>query len=398
MSQKIGEEELSELIHVLKEVEDPRVSGRSKHLLIDILVLTVCAILCRAETITEIQEFGEQKFNWLSRFLTLPNGIPSHDTIARVLFLIDPIQLERLFAQWVRSTIDQKASTISIDGKSSKGTDKRFNGNTRPLHVVSAYSHEHGLSLCQAASKSSGQAETEAAIECIKQLDLHGVTILADAGLNCKKVISQIRLQKGHYTVPIKNNHKLCFQELQVFFGEHVGTTSTKTDEGHGRQEQRKCHVLSTQRMSARFKEKWPDAKTVFSITRHREEKDKRYALQKTGTDGKQYYELNSGSIKEKTTTTYFVSSKKMTPQEALVEVRKHWGIENKLHWVLDVAFREDDWTVKAKRVARNLSAVRKIALNIIRSDHSKGSIRIKMKRAGWNDAFLAELVFGGQF
>lgn len=395
MSRKVSDEELSELIKVLSSVEDPRVTGRSKHLLIDILVLTVCAILCRAEGITDIVEFGHDKREWLSKFISLPNGIPSHDTIGRVLYLIDAEELELLFAKWVQSILQGKISSISIDGKSSKGTDRRFNGNTRPLHLVSAYSHEYGLSLCQAASQSSGNAEADAAVECIKQLDIKAVTVLADAGLNSKKIIAQINRQKGFYVVPIKSNHSLCFKELEDFFSNNNGTTSTTIERGHGRHERRKCRVLSIQKMSERFKEKWSGAKVVFAITRIRKEKDKRFAVQKTGKDGKQSYELNDNKIKESITTTYYVSSKKMDAKEALSEVRKHWDIENKLHWILDIAFKEDDWTVKAKRVARNLSTIRKMALNIIRSNSARGSIRIKMKRAGWNEKFLEELIFG---
>ena len=398
MSRKVTEEELSELVEVLREVEDPRVAGRSKHLLIDVLVLIVCGVLCRAETVKEIAAFGEGKFEWLSRFLSLPHGIPSHDTIGRILYLIDPVQLENLFAQWVQSTLRGKITSVSIDGKSSKGTDRRFNGNTRPLHLVSAYSHEFGLSLCQAASASSGNAEAEAAVECIKQLDLKGVTVMADAGLNSNKVIQQIHMQKGKYIVPIKCNHKLCYEELNALFEKHTGTVSTTIDHNHGRHERRKAYVLSARNMSDRFLGKWPGAKVVFAIARSRSEKDKRYAIQTTGDDGKQTYERNQGTIKKSFTTTYYVSSQQLTPQEALEEVRSHWGIENSLHWVLDVAFREDAWTVKAKRAARNLSLVRKMALNIIRANPYKASVRIKMKKAGWNEDYLEELIFGSKF
>jgi predicted transposase YbfD/YdcC len=150
--------------------------------------------------------------------------------------------------------------------------------------------------------------------------------------------------------------------------------------------------------MSDRFLGKWPGAKVVFAIARSRSEKDKRYAIQTTGDDGKQTYERNQGTIKKSFTTTYYVSSQQLTPQEALEEVRSHWGIENSLHWVLDVAFREDAWTVKAKRAARNLSLVRKMALNIIRANPYKASVRIKMKKAGWNEDYLEELIFGSKF
>lgn len=400
MAKKVSEAEISELVEALRSVRDPRVVGRSKHLLIDILVLTVCAILCRAESITEIEEFGHDKFHWLSQYLSLPHGIPSHDTIARVLFLIDPAELEHQFTQWVKSMINGGLGSISIDGKTSKGTDKRFNAETRPLHVVSVYSHEFGLTLAQAEANSSGNAEGAAAIECLKTLDLKGVKVLADAGLNSKHVIKQITAQKGHYIVPIKSNHKSCFTELTELFSSNKipQDIAESVDKHHGRREARACYLLQSSVMSERFREKWPGSKHVFAVVRWRSEKDKRFVVQKTGPDGKQTYVRNHGDYKDCESITYYVSSAKLTANEALEESRRHWGIENKVHWILDVAFREDNWTVRAKRLARNLSAVRRMALNIIRSNKSKGSIRIKMKRAGWNDDFLQELVFGSKF
>jgi len=395
MSRGVTDEDLSELISALKEVEDPRVVGRSKHLLLDVLVIIVCGVLCRAETIKEIAEYAEDRQDWFARFLELPNGIPSHDTIGRVLYLIDPIKLEEIFSRWVQSILQIKVTSISIDGKSSKGTERQFNGKSRPLHLVSAYSHELGLTLCQAASPSSGNAEADAAIECLKQLDLTNVTVTADAGLNSKKVIQQINSQKGHYIVPIKTNHKNCYSELEALFDSKNGTTKTSIDRGHGRHERRKAYMLSAKNMSERFLEKWPSAKVVFALSRTRQEEDKRYVVQTTGDDGKQTYKINGGKVKKSESLTYYVSSKQMTPEEALAEVRAHWEIENGLHWVLDVAFREDAWTVKAKRTARNLSLVRKMALNIIRAHPYKASIRIKMKKAGWNTDFLEELIFG---
>lgn len=398
MPRGITEEELLELVDVLKEVKDPRVTGRCRHLLIDILIFSVCSILCGAETIVDIHEFARQKVGWLSKFLALPNGIPSHDTIARVLSLIDTHELEHLFSRWVQATLEGKLEMISIDGKSSKGTDRRFNGNSRPLHVVSAYSHTHGLSLCQAASPSSGLAEGEAALACLKMLDLRGVTVLFDAGLGQKKIVNHIRQKKGHYICPIKSNHKNCFAELEELFGAYEGKSATTVDRKHARHERRKCNMLSTQKLSERFKQKWPDAQTVFTITRNRKEKDKRYTIQSTGADGKQSYKLNKSKIKEKQTVTFYVSSKKLTPEQALHEVRTHWGIENKLHWILDVTFKEDNWMVRAKALARNLSSIRKMTFNILRSNKSDGSMRLKRKRAGWNDSFLEELVFGTKF
>ncbi len=400
MTKKVDPDYISDLVSMLKEVDDPRVVGRSKHLLIDILVLSVCAILSGAQSVVDIELYGQMKQGWLKKFLSLPNGIPSHDTLGRVLCLVDPAELERLFAKWVSSIIGGKITSISIDGKSSKGTDRRFNGDSRPLHLVSVYSHEFGLTLCQSESKSSGNAEAEAAVECLKTLDLKGVRVLADAGLNSAKIISLIDQKEGNYIVPIKSNHKNCYAELTDFFenGTNIGAKAKSKDQLHGRDEERACRILSVKGLSTRFKEKWPGAKCVFRIERQRSEKDKRFTIQTTGPDGKQTYERNYGKTKESTTITYYVSSSQISAREALFETRKHWQIENKVHWVLDVAFGEDSWTVRAKRVARNLSAMRRMALNIIRKDKSKGSVRGKIKKAGWNDQILEQYIFGRAF
>ena len=146
--------------------------------------------------------------------------------------------------------------------------------------------------------------------------------------------------------------------------------------------------------MSEKFQTQWPDARTIFSITRGRVETDKRAVIQESGKDGKQSYRVNDSDLKYSEETMFYVSSRKLTPKQALVETRKHWGIENKVHWVLDVAFREDSWMVRAKRLAQTLSLVRKIALNIIRLSKADGSVRVRMKRAAWNNEFLEKLLF----
>lgn len=399
MSKKLSTDQLHELMECLQFVEDPRVQGRSKHLLIDILVLSVCAVLCGAEGVLEIEVFGEEKEDWLKQFLKLPNGIPSHDTIARVLSLVDPVQTEIAFGEWVQGIVaSRKIPSISLDGKSSKGTERGFNHATRPLQVVTAYAHELGLSLSQSESKSSGLAEAEAAMDCLKMLDIKGVTVMADAGLAVKKVIHQIRKQKGHYLVPIKANQALSFAELTEVFASNKGQKERTLDKNHGREEERICRALSASHMSEQFFERFKDAKTIFEVTRIRREKDKRFVVQETGEDGKQFYELNDNEFKQTEGATFYVSSRKLDAGEALKEIRKHWHIENNLHWVLDVAFREDDWTVKAKRLARSLSLVRKMALNLIRSSKTTGSVRGRMKKAAWNNDFLEKLLFGDQF
>ena len=161
----------------------------------------------------------------------------------------------------------------------------------------------------------------------------------------------------------------------------------------HERRENPSCETLPAESFSKRFKDQWPNVKTIFAINRYREEKDKRFFPQKTDAEGKQYYEKNTGEVKKSEEKTYYVSSLDLSPAEALTEVRKHWQIENKLHWVLDVAFHEDNCMVRAKILAKNLSLMRKIALNLIRSSNTKGSVRGRMKKAAWSNDFMELLL-----
>lgn len=395
MAKTLSKEQLSELINNLQYIEDPRVQGRSKHLLIDILVLSVCAILCGVENVTDIEEFGRQKVDWLKSFLELPCGIPSHDTIARVLCLIEPSQLEQAFGYWMKEVVRDKLKSVSVDGKTVNGTERGFNTGKQPLALVSVYAHELGLSLMQTQANSTGTSESKAAKECLKLLDIKDVTVMADAGVASKGLLEQVREQKGNYLVAVKGNHRLSYQEVAEIFESAPRSTSKIEEEGHGRKEKRFCRALSTEGCSETFFKSYPDAKTIFRIKRVREEKDHRFIVQKTGEDGKQYYEKNNGEWKRSEESSYYVSNLTLTAQEALAEVRKHWQIENNLHWVLDVAFKEDDWMVKARRLARSLSAIRKIAFNIIKLSKTKGSVRIRMKRAGWNNEFLEQLLWG---
>ncbi len=391
--------QVQELLEALRTVRDPRVEGRCRHLLEDVLALSVIAVLCGAESIVDIAEFGRAKETWLRKFLKLPHGIPSHDTIARVLSILNTEELNQVFADWVKSIIDEKGTkTVSVDGKSTKGTERGFNKKHRPLHTVSVYSHELGLTLCEEESNSSGNAEVGAAMRCIELLDLKGATVLGDAAFARPSFVEKIRAQGGHYILPVKLNSKGSYEELEDLFSQFKGQKKRAVEEGHGRREERTCHLLSSKSLTAEFKDKWPGVKSVFVIHRIREDEDKRYSVQKRDKNGKTYYEVNEnfGGYKSKESRVFYVSSKALTPDEALVEVRKHWSIENNLHWVLDVAFREDSWSVRSKKLAKKLSLIRKIALNLIRSSPTKGSVRIRIKRAGWDTSFLEQLLFGG--
>ena len=390
-----------ELIECLKFVDDPRVVGRSKHLLIDILVISICAVLCGAEGVFDIEEFALEKEIWLRKFLLLPSGIPSHDTIARVLSLVDPLGLEIAFHDWIQHILgSERVRSISLDGKTTKGTERNFSRSNNGLHMVSAYSHELGLTLMEIESEGRGAGESSAAMDCIHSMDLDGVMVLADAGLASKRITQKIKEKNGDYVVPIKGNQRFYLQELEAYFltdgeSQKIAFDSNK---GHGRSEERICQLLAAQGLSDKFKSQWLDAKVVFRIERKRTDKDKRCFVQKIDSEGSRIYKKNDQELRVSQEVTYYVSSRRMTAQEALTEVRKHWGIENQLHWVLDVAFGEDDWRVRSKRLARTLSLMRKIAFNIIKRSKTKGSIRIRIKKAGWNNKFLEQLLFGGEF
>lgn len=401
MKNNIDSSKFEELIDALQIVEDPRVVGRSSHNLVDILVISILAIVCGAESITDMVTFGRSKESWLRKLIELPHGIPSHDTFARVLSMINVEQLEAIFCDWVKLITGSAAlGTISVDGKTTKGTYGRFNDGTRPLHIVSVYSHIYGLTLAETDSKSAGNAETQSAIKCLQSLDIKGVTVLLDAGIGQKAAIDQIISQGGGYIVPIKRNSKGSYQELIGHFETHRGQVKVSRDNSHGRKEYRECRLLSASKLSDSFKTKWPEAKSVFMVYRLIETKDMRYALQKRDPSGKNYYELNPnrGGYKSQDSQIFYVSSDKLTSNEALAETRRHWGIENNLHWTLDVAFREDQWTVRSKKLAQKLSLIRKIALNLIRLSKTTGSVRSRIKRAGWDNSFLEKLVFGKEF
>jgi predicted transposase YbfD/YdcC len=267
---------------------------------------------------------------------------------------------------------------------------------------MNVFNHEHGFTLAQTQSQSTGGYEVAAVLECLELLDIKGTLVSVDAQSGVKKVTDQIRTYGGDYLIPIKKDQRNSFKELEVFFSTtpmisnaEKTTQSFTKEKGHGRIEHRYVSTASASHMSEEFRQRWQDVQSVVRIFRTRDEKDNRHVIQETGEDGKQYYRKNTADRKLSQEVVYFISSRKLTAAQALTEVREHWSIENKLHWSLDVVFSEDQWRVKHKTAARNLSVVRKFAFNLIKKCHQKGSQRIKMKRAAWNNEYLESLVLG---
>jgi len=388
------------LMNNLIVIHDPRVKNRCEHLLVDVMIIGVCSVLCGAESWEEIGEFAKQRQEWFEKYLELPNGVPSHDTIARVFSLIDAAEFERVFTDWATSLVPgARLKRFSMDGKTVKGTYGKFNDGTRPLHLVSIFSTESGLVLGQSSASSSGMGESGAALRCLEMIDIKGALVSVDAGLSTKRISNSVIEKGADYIFPIKRNCRGAFEELENFSWDKrsdvIGRASTK-EISHGRQEERKCVAVAAAIFSESLTSTWRDVKTVMRIIRTRKTKDRRYFIQSKGDDGSIRYQKNDGGDWKTTKeTTYYISSAELPAEAALVEIRDHWLIENKLHWGLDVTFREDQWRVRAKKAAQTLALVRKFAFNILANNKDKGSKKIKMKRASWNPEYLEKLIAG---
>ena len=236
----------------LRTVNDPRVKGRTTHLLIDIIVIGILAVICHAETWEEMEDFALSRTDWLKQFLELPGGIPSHDTLGRVFSIIEPKELEKSFISWVKRVQAERTTnrkdTISLDGKSVRGTIKSNYGQGRSfLHVVSAFSTAQGLVLGQVKAKGRGNAEVSAALELIEILDIEKMVITADAGIGKVSVIEKIIDKKADYVFPIKSNSRSHYDKVVNIFESHslkdVEEITIK-NEGHGRKESRSVTVI----------------------------------------------------------------------------------------------------------------------------------------------------------
>lgn len=395
----------------IQKLHDPRVVGRCDHRLIDILVITFCALLCGAQHLVEIEEFADAKEKWLKEKLRLelPNGIPSHDTFGRVLSLIDPRALEWVFFQWAGQLKKERSEHLAFDGKTIQGTDRSFNQGNRPVHLVSAFCPESGLVLGQRPSRSSGKSEQKAVLECLELLDVRDTVITVDAASSGARVFKKIRKKKGHYIAPVKKNLKRLWKQLVPVFesiAEHpqdqqnpeteIHDFSETTEQNRGRYEKRSLTVLLSEQCPVGVQEmlkEYEGSRSVLRMIRVRQEKDKRYFLHPTDQDGKTIYVKNTNSVKTKKEVTFYISSVVESASEFMQKIRAHWCIESQLHWSLDVAFSEDNWRVREKKTARNLATLRKMAFNVLKKESSRGGLQSKIKRAGWDPEYLEKVV-----
>lgn len=365
------------LLVCFDDLPDPRVDRNKLHKLIDIVTMALCGVLCGADTWEDIVEFARCREPWLRQFLDLPHGIPSHDTFNRVFSLLDPQAFRQCFLRWVRCVLPGlPQDVIAIDGKTLRRSRCRATEDPA-LHMVSAWAHHHRLVLAQVKTREKSN-EITAIPEVLRLLDLAGSVVTIDA-MGCQTAIAQqIIDQGGDYVLSLKGNQSSLHDDVVLFFDEisrhcpddvHPSFHET-TDGDHGRVEVRRhCSVDDIDWLIQRHR--WPGLTSIGRVESQR----------------------HIGS-EVTTETRYFLSS---LPKDALrlgQAARAHWGIENTLHWVLDVAFREDHSRIRKDHAPENLATLRHLALNLIRTDKTtKGSVRVKRLRAGWDDRYLSKLL-----
>ena len=355
-----------EILSYFCTMKDPRIDRKKLHPLENIVFIAIAAILCGAETWEDLEEFGYAKFDWLSSILDMKNGVPSHDTFNRFFSALDPGVFETHFIAWTQSIISdhEEIDFVSIDGKTIRQASKMSNNGS--IHIVSAWSNRHEVTLGQIKTDEKSNEITAIPL-LLDALLLKNSVITIDA-MGCQKAIAKkIIDKKADYILSVKGNHPILEQEIISSFSlQKTQSCEITLDFGHGRIEQRKYSVISNLKYITK-KEEWEGLKSIVRVDSVREDK-------------------KSQKIEEQ--TRYYICSVKDC-KTISQGIRAHWGIENKLHWTLDMVMNEDKSSKRDGYAAQNFSMVNKIALNILRKEESKGSLRRKRKRAGWNNDFL---------
>jgi predicted transposase YbfD/YdcC len=359
-----------------RRLKDPRVVGRSRHRLIDIVMIAICGVIGNCDDWPDIELFAKNRLAWFKRFLALPEGVPSHDTFERVFARLNPHVFMQCCVEWLRAAADLlSVGHIAIDGKSLCGSASAKLG---PLHLVSAWATQAKLTLGEVAV--DGQSNEITAIpKLLELLDLHGALVTIDA-IGCQKAIAEkIVAGGGDYLLAVKGNQEHLLEDIQTTMNQaldgelppHQVVTITMANQGHGRQEQRTCTVV-TNLETIRNRATWPGLKTVILCSRERT--------------------VNGHHTQE---AHYFISSRRMAARKFAEALRGHWGIENGLHWHLDVSFAEDASRIQQRHAAENFALMRKLALGLLKQHAAKMSVARKRKAAALDPDFLAASMMG---
>lgn len=360
-------------ISILKfftELNDPRQTAKVLYPLPEIILVALCAAICGADSFVEMEEFGNAKLDFLRKILPFKNGIPSHDTFGAVFANIDSKQFNNIFIKWVLSLQKEIPKLVAIDGKTVR---RSMNGDIPPIHIVSAWSSDQRLVLGQLKTRKKSN-ELTAIPELLSMLSLKGATVSIDA-MGCQKSIAEkIIEKKADYLLAVKNNQPKLYKDIDILFSSIDSDTFPveipeyqTIDKSHGRLETRTYSIFKDIQLMTTA-DIWPNLQSIGRVQRICE------------------------SGKRKTEETrYYISSKNFEVQDFADAVRGHWGIENSLHWVMDVVFRDDECRAREKNASANFVTLKHITLNMLKSLPVKKSMRVRRKRAGWDETFLYE-------
>lgn len=355
-------------LDIFRALEDPRQAAKVIYPLNEIILIALCASICGADTFVDFADFGKSKLDFLRTLLPFENGAPSHDTFGAVFANIDRKQFGNLFIEWVEALQERIPALVALDGKTVRRTR---NGEIPPVHIISAWASDQELVIGQIKTDVKSN-EITAIPELLKMLKLENALVSIDA-IGCQKSIAQeIVSQKADYLLSVKRNQKALHAELELVFDAYDADMffpdvheHEVLDKGHGRLEQRMyTAVLDVENLEARSN--WPELKFIGRVR----------SIRKT-----------KGKISDE--TRYFISSRKLSAKEFAKAVRSHWGIENKLHWVMDVAFSDDQSRARTRNAAANFVTLKHITLNLLRRVADKRSVRRKRHLSAWDDAFM---------
>jgi len=367
-------------IHFAK-LEDPRLDRQKLHQLMDIIVIAICAVICGAENWVDIENFGKARLTWFKKFLELPNGIPSHDTFGRVFSLLNAAAFEACFFDWVQA-VNQISSgqVIAIDGKELR---RSFDGlmGKKAIHLVSAWANENRLILAQRKVESKTN-EITAIPELLEALEVAGCIVTIDA-MGCQKEIARkIIERKADYILAVKENQGHLYEDIAHLFElylkepnplQYVDGYAKTVDKDHGRLEIRECWTLSAtfHQSAIRNAKDWAQLTSLICIRRERRLPDK-----------------------TQVETRLYIASRPPNANQLLQAIRDHWGIENSVHWILDVAFREDQSRVRKDHAPENLAVMRRIALNLLRKEKTaKSGIQAKRLQCAWDENYFFKVL-----
>jgi predicted transposase YbfD/YdcC len=365
------------LIEHFDSIEDTRITGLVTYPLKEILLCTLCAVICRSGDWEEVQAWSKYHIEWLQKFLPFSSGIPKATTFARVFNSLNNEHLKFCLESWISGLcLELKGRQIAIDGKTIRGSKLNSDGSGA-AHIVSAFVHEYGLVLSQQKVTEKSN-EITAIPELLNNLAIEGSIISIDAMGTQKEIVSQIVNKKGDYVLALKQNHKSLYEDVELFLNDTdrdiIYDEYEHTDAGHGRIEVRNCKIVKDIKW---LKERYPEWENLNSVA-------------KVNT-----IRIDKKTLKKQRQTRYYISSLTVNAKMILSYVRNHWSIENKLHWVLDMNFKEDSCRTRIDNGAENFALMRKCAFNLIKrhNPEDKTSMKRKMLNATYDLDYLKSLL-----